>query len=162
MVVGKNESEAEFWRVLGDELRQAREERHWIREELADKLGLHYQTVAGYENGNVKCSAFRFIEICRTLGVPALDLMSRAMQRTKVDLRTTGVEVDLHAVTRDRTGELALVRRWARKKLKANPDGTGVAHLEWATIQEIAIMSDLDGTSLAHRLAEFFPRHVGF
>lgn len=151
-------------RAIGAELRRARDTVGWTRAELAARLpfSIHVQTIAGYERGSVQCSASRFVLLCETMGVPAPEVLAWAMQRAGIDLPTTGVQVDLHAVVHDRTPDLLPLRRWARQRLKDGPDssGAGVARLAWSAVQEMATMFGMGLDDFARTLVVFTPRPV--
>lgn len=146
--------------AIGTELRRARDTLGWTRAELVARLpfDIHPQTLAGYERGTVHCAVGRFIDICHVMGVSAPDILAWAMQRAEVDLDTTGVQVDLHAVLNDLTTELLPLRRWARKRLENDLSRDGVAHLTWPTVQEMATLFGFDRTYFVKRLIVFTPR----
>jgi transcriptional regulator with XRE-family HTH domain len=147
--------------AIGEELRRARDTIGWTRAELAERLpfGIHVQTLAGYERGAVQCSTSRFVLLCRTMGVSAPDVMAWAMQRAGIDLPTTGMQVDLHAVVRDKTPDLLPLRRWARTRLK-DDSGTGVARLAWSVVEELAKLFGMERDEFVRTLVLFTPRPV--
>lgn len=147
--------------ALGAELRRARDTLGWTRAELARRapFGIHVQTLAGYERGTVQCSAMRFSELCQVMGVPAPDLFAWAMQRAKVDLETIGMQLDLYAIHRDSgKPELLPLRRWARHKLNADSDGSGIARVTWSAIGEMAAAFRLERAVLVDHLVSYTPR----
>jgi transcriptional regulator with XRE-family HTH domain len=148
-------------RAIGEELRRARDTLGWTRAELAARLpfGVHVPTLAGYERGVVQCSSNRFIMLCQTMGVSAPDVLAWAMQRARIDLPTIGVQVDLHAVIRDKIPDLLPLRRWARKRLTNDP-GTGIARLAWPAVQELATLLSTNRTEFVRTLILFTPRPV--
>jgi transcriptional regulator with XRE-family HTH domain len=143
-----------FSRILGQELRRAREERGWTRGQLADQLpsGIGDRTLLTYEQGIRQLSVVRFVEISRALGVAASDLLGRAMEKVR-DLRTFSLRVNLKAVLRDQRDGFESVRRWATNRLKGDPS-TEVL-LPPATIRELAVALDFTHAALAAYLAEF-------
>jgi hypothetical protein len=147
--------------AIGRELRRARDTIGWTRAQLAARLpfGIHVQTLAGYERGTVQCSTSRFVLLCKTMGVAAPDVLAWAMQRAGIDLPTTGVQVDLHAVVHDKTPELLPLRRWARKRLKDDPGGA-VARLAWSVVQEMATLFGMDRDDFVRALVLFTPQPV--
>lgn len=144
-------------RALGEELRRVREDRGWSQSELARWMPteLHVKTLATYEQGIRQCTVVRLVEICRTLGVAAADVLSRAQLHMAVDLQKVGLEVDLHAVAGDTRSELRLLRRWARNRLANNP-ACGVVHLIPGALQEMAAVLGLTVAELVHQL-EMYP-----
>jgi transcriptional regulator with XRE-family HTH domain len=87
--------------MLGAEIRRAREAAGFTRPEVASQLSLHPQTIAGYERGTTELSASGLIDLCELFGVPAPDVMARAMQRARIGLDTIGIQIDLYAVIGD-------------------------------------------------------------
>ncbi|WP_414637399.1 helix-turn-helix domain-containing protein [Actinophytocola sp.] len=154
--------DAEIAKAIGEELRRARDIAGWTRTELISRLPeeIHSQTLAGYERGTIQCTIRRFVEICRAMGVSAPDLLQWSMQRAEVDLRTTGLQIDLHAVLHDKQKRLLPLRRWARKRLVEDPRGSGVAHLEWAVVHEMATMFGISRSQFVKDLIAFTPRPV--
>lgn len=147
--------------AIGEELRRARDTIGWTRAGLAARLpfSIHVQTLAGYERGTVQCSASRFITLCQTMGIPAPDVLAWAMQRARIDLPTTGMQVDLHTVIIDKTPDWLPLRRWARKRLNNDP-GTGIARLAWPVVQEMATLFDMNRDEFVRTLVLFTPRPV--
>lgn len=146
-------------KALGEELRRARENVGWSQAELVRRMPseLHVKTLATYEQGVRQCTVVRLIEICRTLGVAAPDLLGRALQHMEVDLQTVGMQVDLHAMARDTRAELRQLRRWARNRLLINP-ASGVARLDRGAVQEMAAVIGLTLSDLVRYLDMFRPQ----
>lgn len=147
--------------AIGHEMRRARDAVGWTRAELVARLpfDLHTQTLAGYERGAVQCASSRFVLLCQAMGVSAPDILAWAMQRALIDLPTTGVQVDVHAVVHDNAPDLLPLRRWARKLLKDDP-GSGVARLAWPAVQELARAFGMDRDAFVRILVRFTPRPV--
>ena len=143
-----------FSRILGQEIRRARETRGWTRVQLVEQLpsGIGDRTLLSYEQGIRHLSVIRFVEISRALGVAASDLLARAQEKAR-DLRAFSLRVNLRAVLRDQRDGFESVRRWARYRLKGDPS-TEVL-LAPMTIREMAVALDLSHAALAAYLAEF-------
>jgi hypothetical protein len=117
-------------------------------------------TYACYEQGIRQCSIPRLVEICQTLGVAAPELLALALQRVEADLRTLGVQVDLHKILDDDQDQLQPLRQWAGNRLRADPEGRAVVRLEWGLIQELAVFFGLTGPDLIDYLKGFTPDTV--
>lgn len=149
-------STASLSETLGKELRDAREAVGLQRPQVATQLSIHVQTLAGYERGTVEIPAFRLVGLCEVLGVSAPDVMARAMQRAKIGLDTTGIQIDLYAVIADTTRRsLAPLRRWARKKLA--DDETGIARLKWSTTIDLTSWLGISEEELVELLVSYTP-----
>ena len=115
-----------YRRVLGDELRHARVERGWTREELRSRMGggLSLQTLATYEQGTRQCTLVRFVELCVALGESPSELLARAHQRMAPGPET-GLRLDLQWIVRNAPPALEPLRRWAQNRLaqSASPHG---------------------------------------
>lgn len=143
-----------FARILGQEIRRAREARGWTRAQLVERLpsGIGDRTLLSYEHGIRFLTVVRFVEICRALGVAASELLHRAMEKAR-DLRAFSLRVNLRAVLRDKQDEFEPVRMWARNRLKDNPN-TEVL-LAPVTVREMAAVLGFSHGALAAYLAEF-------
>lgn len=145
--------------AIGEELRRARESAGWTRADLVARMpsDIHVQTLATYERGVRQCTVGRLVEICKTMGASAPDLLRWAVQRAEIDLPTIGLEVDLDAMLRSKEPELLPLRRWARGRLNDDPD-SGIAHLEWPVVQEMARLFDIPRAELVGYLIMFTPQ----
>jgi transcriptional regulator with XRE-family HTH domain len=143
-----------FSRILGQEIRRAREARGWTRVQLVEQLpsGIGDRTLLSYEQGIRHLSVIRFVEISKALGVAASELLARALEKAR-DLRAFSLRVNLRAVLRDQRDGFESVRRWARNRLKGDPS-TEVL-LAPMTIRELAVALDYSHAALAAYLAEF-------
>jgi transcriptional regulator with XRE-family HTH domain len=152
---GQDVTDKAFARILGQEIRRAREGRGWSRVQLVERLpsGIGDRTLLSYEQGLRQLSVTRFVEISRALGVAASDLLARALEKAR-DLRAFSMRVNLRAVLRDQQDEFESVRRWARNRIKSDPDSL-VILLAPSTIRELAVALDHTHHSLAAYLAEF-------
>jgi transcriptional regulator with XRE-family HTH domain len=148
-------SDKAFARVLGQELRRAREARGWTRAELVSQLpsGIGDRTLLSYEHGIRALSVARFIEICRALGVAATDILDSALEKAR-DLRAFSLKVDLRAILRDERDEFEPVRLWARNRLRTDP-AAEVVPLAPVTVRELAAVFGFSHAALATYLVEF-------
>lgn len=147
-------------KAIGIELRQARESRGWSRRDLVAKVSeeIHPQTLAMYERGDRQCTVGRLAELCSILGISTSATVGRALQRAEITLQTEGLDVDLHAIIKDKQPELLPLRRWARKRLEDMPGNEGIAHLAWAGSQEMATLFGIDHTTFVRQLITFVPQ----
>lgn len=152
-------SDRTFTRALGEELRRVREYVGWSQSELVGRMPseLHVKTLATYEQGVRQCTVVRLLEICRTLGVSAPDVLARAMLHMEVDLQRAGLQVDLRAMARDSRAELRPLRRWARNRLANNPV-SGIARLDSGLLQEMAAIIGVNLSDMVRQLEMFTPR----
>ena len=143
-----------FARILGQEIRRAREARGWTRAQLVERLpsGIGDRTLLSYEHGIRFLTVVRLVEICRALGVAASEILHKAMEKAR-DLRAFSLRVNLRAVLRDKQDEFEPVRLWARNRLKDNPS-TEVL-LAPVTVREMAAVLGFSHGALAAYLAEF-------
>lgn len=143
-----------FARILGQEIRRAREERGWTRVQLVEQLpsGIGDRTLLSYEHGIRHLTVVRFVEISRVLGVAASDLLARALEKAW-DLNAFSIRVNLRAVLRDEKDGFEAVRNWAKKRLESNPS-TEVL-LPPVTIRELALVLGFSHAALAGYLTEF-------
>jgi transcriptional regulator with XRE-family HTH domain len=141
-------------RVLGQEIRRAREGRGWTRAELAERLpsGIVERTLLSYEHGVRALSVARFIEICRTLGVAAAEILDNTLEKAR-DLRVFSFKIDLRALLRDERAEFEPVRLWARNRL--NDDPSTEVLLTPVTVREMASMVGVSHATLASYLVNF-------
>jgi transcriptional regulator with XRE-family HTH domain len=150
-------------RALGDEIRRLRDAAGMSRASLIERMGsdIHAQTLATYEAGSRQCTVTRFVEICMALGVAPSDVLGLALQRAEIDLLKNGMRVDLRAIIADNRAEMTLIRKWARKRLAADPNGSGVVRIGGSAIQELAILSDYaDHEQLIDELLKFSPQRA--
>lgn len=82
------------------------------------------------------------------------------MQQVLVDLQTIGLQIDLHAVLHDKQAKMLPLRRWARKRLAEDSGGSGIAHLDWAVVQEMATLFGIDRSEFIQALIVYTPRPV--
>jgi len=160
-VVHEGAADRAFTRALGEELRRAREHVGWSQSELVARMpsSLHVKTLATYEQGIRQCTVVRLLEICRSLGVLAPDVLGRAMMHAEIDMQRTGLDVDLSALADDTRTEVRLLRRWARNRLANNPVSE-IARLDGGAIQEMAAIFGLHLSDLVRQLEKFSPAAV--
>ena len=74
-----------FARILGQEIRRAREARGWSRVQLVEQVpsGIGDRTLLSYEHGIRQLSVVRFVEISKALGVAASELLARALEKAR-------------------------------------------------------------------------------
>lgn len=154
-----DQDDAAVARAIGQEIRRARESVGWTRAELVARMPseIHVQTLATYERGVRQCTVGRLVEICRTMGMSAPEVLTWALQRGEIDLQTLGLHIDLNAVVNDKRAELLALRRWARSRLSEDPE-TGIAHLEWPVVQEMAKVFSFPQSEFVNYLIGFTPR----
>ena len=76
------EQKKEFYRLIGEKIKERRNERGWLQEDLAARVGLARTTLVNIENGNQSMSLHSFIMISKTLGcnfdemLPNLDVIA--------------------------------------------------------------------------------------
>lgn len=157
--VPDEETDRTITRVLGEELRRARDDLGWTRAELVSRMpsNVHVQTLAYYEQGLRQCTVVRLVEICKALGVSAPELLGLALQRAEIDLHNIALRVDLHALLEDKRTELRPLRRWARNRLADAPDASGVARLDRAVIDELALFLGFTRAQFVRYLVGFTP-----
>lgn len=126
-------------RLIGDELRAARNRLNWTRREMLDYLpsGISEPTLGTYEQGSRSLSVVRMVELCWVLEVSAPDLLARSIQRA------TGVHVDLRTLARGLHPDLSPLRRWAGARLRALPPATST--IIFLGVPAIARMAELCG-----------------
>lgn len=141
-------------RLLGREVRLAREARGWTRIQLVERLpsGIGDRTLLSYEHGMRFMTVIRLIEICRVLEVPAALILDRVMEKAR-DLRTYSFRVNLRAIVRDKREGFDLVRSWAETRLResSGPELT----LASATVREMSAVLGIEHSELAAYLIAF-------
>ena len=155
MDAAQDDEDRTFARILGQELRTARETKGWTRNQLVGQLPskIGDRTLLTYEHGIRQITLARYIEICRTLGVAASEILDRALEKTR-DLRAFPLQVDLTAVLRDQRAEWEPVRFWARRTAEGAPS---TMILSPEVVRELAMALGFTHTALARYLVEFSP-----
>ena len=145
-------------RAIGAEIRRVRDQLGWTRAAVVDRMpsGINIQTLANYEYGIRPCTLPRLVEICHALGVSAGDIVSLALQRAEVEFYAS-IQIDLAAVIRDNQPQLRPLRRWARHRLAHDPNGSPVARLDRAVLEEIAAFFGFTKTEFIKHMARFIP-----
>jgi transcriptional regulator with XRE-family HTH domain len=143
-----------FAKVLGQEIRRAREAKGWTRAELVEQLpsGIGDRTLLSYEHGTRQITVSRFIEISKALGVAAVELLDEALRKAR-DLRTFSLHVNLRAILDDHQARFEPIRTWARNRLQASPNAAVL--LAPGTVLELAAAADISHSELAAYLFEF-------
>lgn len=164
------DADATLARAIGMELNLARRQKGWTRprliQELVEKLdyAMPVNTYACYEQGIRPCPLARLVDFCHVLEIGAPQLIQLALQRIGRDSEQAGVIIDLDKVISDTSNRLAPVRTWAlnRRKIERlhQPDGLSVVHLEWAVIDELAILCDVAQPQLRSFIKRFTPDHA--
>jgi transcriptional regulator with XRE-family HTH domain len=154
MDAAQDDEDRTFARVLGQELRTARETKGLTRLQLVAQLpsGIGDRTLLTYEHGIRQLTVSRFVEICRALGVAASEILDRALEKAR-DLRAFSLRVNLTAVLRDQRDELAPVRSWAQRRIEDSP--TTEVLLSPAVVRELAAALGFTHAVLARYLVEF-------
>jgi transcriptional regulator with XRE-family HTH domain len=143
--------------ALGQEIRAAREDRGLSRAELVERLhaSIQSQTLATYEQGTRQCTVLRFVEICQAIGVSAPDVLTSALNKARVDLRTLTLRVDVSALaSTDDEGTISQLRQWAQNLLRWYP-ASPVAELTPAEIAQMAIVCDVAHEDMTTLLLNF-------
>lgn len=143
-----------FARLLGREIRLAREARGWTRVQPVERLpsGIGDRTLLSYEHGIRFMTVVRLIEICRVLEVPTSLILDRAMEKA-ADLRRYSFKVNLRSILRDRQEGFEPVRSWAATRLRetTNPELT----LASATVREMSAVLGVEHRELSAYLIAF-------
>lgn len=144
-------------KAVGSELRRVRERLSWTRSAVVGRMSrsISTQALANYEYGLRPCTVDKLVDICQAMGVSAADFLGVALQRAQIEQPV--IRVDLPAVTRSRQPELRQFRRWARKRLADDPDGSGVACIDRAIVQEMAALFGLSRSEFLGHLFRFTP-----
>lgn len=150
-------SEGMITKPLGKEIRKVREHLGWTRGAVVDRMSrtISVQTLANYEYGIRPCTVDMLVSICQALNVSAADVLGLALQRAEIEL--PGMQVDLRAVVKDNQAELRQLRRWARNRLEDDPNGSGVAHIDRAIIEEMAVFFGFSRTEFLGHLFRYTP-----
>lgn len=156
-MVSDEVSEKVLSRVVGEELRRAREACGWSRGYLVARLpsGIGDRTLLSYEHGTRHLTVLRFIELCRAMGVSAPQLLGSGLQRARVHLDNLALRVDLRALLADDTAEFRQMTVWAHNKLIEYP--AGVVEIVPAGVRELAAFMGLCTRDLAAYFARFTP-----
>lgn len=143
-----------FARLLGREMRLAREARGWTRARLVERLpsGIGDRTLLSYEHGVRFMTVVRFFEICRVLEVRASAILDRAIEKTG-SLPGYSFKVNLRAILRDHQEGFESVRVWAAARLEetSNPELTVAS----TTVREMSAVLGVAHSELAAYLVAF-------
>ncbi|MFC4855266.1 helix-turn-helix domain-containing protein [Actinophytocola glycyrrhizae] len=154
MDAAQDDEDRAFARVLGQELRTARETKGLTRIQLVAQLpsGIGDRTLLTYEHGIRQITVNRFVEICRALGVAAAEILDQALEKAR-DLRAFSLRVNLTAVLRDQRDELAPIRFWAQRRIEDSSSAEVL--LPPAVVRELAAALGFSHAALARYLVEF-------
>lgn len=144
-------------RVLGEELRRAREARGWSRMQLVEHLPSRIgdRTLLSYEHGLRRMTVVRFIEICLVMGADPIALQQQALQRARVHLANLTLRIDLRVLVNDHSVTYRPMEQWARNALNEHPDG--IVELPPAVVRNLALFVGCGYRDLAKYLARFTP-----
>jgi transcriptional regulator with XRE-family HTH domain len=150
-------SDKVFSRVLGEELRRAREAHGWSRAQFIALLpsGISERTLLAYEHGLRRLTTLRLIELCHPLRVDAPSLLGRALQRAQIHLETLPLTIDLHALLNDWSPTYRPLAQWAQNTLNEHPDGT--VEITPEVVRNLALFMGRTNEQLATYLARFLP-----
>lgn len=148
-------------KAMGQELRRVREARGWARHELVESLpsGICHRTLLSYEHGIRQMTLSRFAELSWALEVDPPTMLARALQRARLLVHTTSLEVDLRALLRDERPTFRPLKQWACNTLNDHPDG--VVWVEPAVVRNLAWFIGCDKRELAEHFARFTPDLAG-
>jgi transcriptional regulator with XRE-family HTH domain len=144
---------AEYQRVLGEELRKLRKNRGWTRKELNQHLTsqISLQTLATYELGTRQCSVVRLVELCLAMDELPQDLLAKVHKRLFTE-KPGHIRLDLVQMSGDARPELGPLRRWAKGRLATSSENGGEIYLDPAAIEHMAELCGLSATELKLRL----------
>lgn len=144
----------DFASALGEELRQARQQRGWSRKQLLAHLStdISIQTVATYESGTRQCSVVRLVELCEAMGIHAHDLLARVLERTEFE-SSGHLVVDLDRVADDQQSDLTPLHRWAGQRLAhAGRNQPHSVALDLTALEYMAELCGITTVDLINRL----------
>jgi hypothetical protein len=150
-------SEETFSRAVGAELRSVREVRGWSRLQFVELLpsGICDRTLLSYEHGARHVSLLRFAELSWALHVDPPTMFARGLQRARVLVENSTLEVDLRALLRDQRAQFRSLAQWARNMLNDQPGG--VVQVEPAVVRNLASFIGCTHRELADHFARFTP-----
>jgi transcriptional regulator with XRE-family HTH domain len=152
-------SEQMICRAIGEELRRTREMQGWSRGQLAEQMLFRIgdRTVLSYEHGTRRLSVPRFLEVCWALGADAAILLTRALQRARIQVQTMVLHLDLRELHRDssRNDKFRPIAQWAQNALNEHP--SGVMPVEPTVVRNLALFMGCQYLDLANYLARFTP-----
>jgi hypothetical protein len=89
------------------------------------------------------------------MGVSAADVLGLALQRAHIE--QPGIQVDLHAVVKNKQAELRQFRQWAKRRLTDDPNGPGVARIDRVILDEMAALFGFSRSEFLDHLFRFTP-----
>lgn len=144
-------------KAMGQELRRVREARGWTRHEFVESLpsGICDRTLLSYEHGVRQMTLSRFAELSWALQIDPPTMFARGLQRARLLVHTTSLEVDLQALLRDERPTFRPLRQWACNTLNEHPNG--IVSVEPAVVRNLALFIGCDKRELAEHFARFTP-----
>lgn len=142
---------AEYQRVLGEELRKLRKSRGWTRKELNQRLQseISLQTLATYELGTRQCSVARLVELCLAMDELPQDLLAKVHKRVFTE-EPGQIRLNLQEISKDSRPELGPLRRWAQGRLATSPDPQ--VQLDVSAVEHMAQLCGLSTPELLAKL----------
>lgn len=143
-----------FARILGQEVRQAREAVGLTRLQIVHRLpsGIGDRALLSYEHGTRHMTVVRLVEISRELDVTASEILRKASMKAR-DFRNYAIDVNLRSVLQDEQKGFEPIRTWAQNRLNGNPNHEVL--LAPATLAELATAFGFSHDALAAYLIEF-------
>ena len=126
---------------LGQRLRAARRQRGWSLGEVESHTGGEFKAsvVGAYERGERAISVQRFVSLARVYDVPPADLLP--------PMPSDEVLIDLDALSKDGTDDLAERYLAAIQLLRSEPGGREVRHSDRAIISSLVHTVDVPATA---------------
>lgn len=104
---------------LHEKIRMFRRLRGFTQEDLAEKLGVSYQQVQKYENGETQLTIERIREISFALNIPVEELLSAELyDRSDRSDGYAAVSEHLYRLTKDESEYLKLFRKIRNKRIR--------------------------------------------
>jgi transcriptional regulator with XRE-family HTH domain len=159
MEFGDRQSRRFIAKVMGQELRQAREVHEWSRAHFVARMpsgfGIGERTLLAYEHGLRELAVWRLVQLCQALGVDAPGLLNRSLQQAGISLENISLHIDVRAVLDSASPKFRPMKQWARNKLNRHADG--VVELAPASVIELADFVGCAHDELRIYLARFMP-----
>lgn len=127
--------------ALGGEVRRAREAAGLTRPQLVTRLPFEttVATLLNWELGHRGISYARLVELARTLGETAPQLLKRALHRVE-SIQTEYVTVDVVAMCDDTNAKYVMLRNWAERKRQTLSNDVRIVRLHHSVIKEWAVL----------------------
>lgn len=139
--------------AVGAELRSARDAAGLTRPELVEQLPFKttVPTLLNWELGHRAVGYARLVELARTLGRTAPDVLEAAIARVDC-VPTLTVEIDLDLLAKGRDEQYALLRRWATSRRAAFPDSGPMVRVHHTVVREWAVLLGVSLPTLVRHL----------